>query len=56
MPLLALGGVETPEQVTACVQAGATGVAVLGALMRARDPTETAATLTSAIQRRSPLS
>ncbi|MGW3620720.1 thiamine phosphate synthase [Micromonospora arida] len=48
VPLLALGGVETPEQVTACVQAGATGVAVLGALMRAKDPTETAATLTSA--------
>ncbi|RAO33057.1 Thiamine phosphate synthase [Micromonospora saelicesensis] len=48
IPLLALGGVETPEQVTACVQAGAVGVAVLGALMRAEDPTETAATLTSA--------
>ncbi|MGC4744184.1 thiamine phosphate synthase [Micromonospora sp. DT201] len=48
VPLLALGGVETPQQVTACVQAGATGVAVLGALMRAQDPTETAATLTSA--------
>ncbi|RZT81116.1 thiamine-phosphate pyrophosphorylase [Micromonospora violae] len=48
VPVLALGGVETPEQVTACVQAGATGVAVLGALMRAEDPTETAASLTSA--------
>ncbi|PYC72702.1 thiamine phosphate synthase [Micromonospora arborensis] len=48
VPTLALGGVETPEQVTACVQAGAVGVAVLGALMRAQDPTETAATLTSA--------
>ncbi|MET7672551.1 thiamine phosphate synthase [Micromonospora luteifusca] len=48
VPLLALGGVETPEQVTACVQAGAAGVAVLGALMRAQDPTETAAILTSA--------
>ncbi|MGC4867083.1 thiamine phosphate synthase [Micromonospora sp. DT53] len=50
VPLLALGGVETPDQVTACVQAGATGVAVLGALMRAEDPAETAATLTSAFQ------
>ncbi|WP_433313192.1 thiamine phosphate synthase [Micromonospora sp. CA-269861] len=50
VPLLALGGVETPQQVTACVQAGAVGVAVLGALMRAKDPTETAATLTSAFQ------
>lgn len=48
VPLLALGGVETPEQVTACVKTGAAGVAVLGALMRAEDPTETAATLTSA--------
>ncbi|MET8252976.1 thiamine phosphate synthase, partial [Micromonospora sp. NPDC005197] len=47
-PLLALGGVETPEQVTACVDAGAAGVAVLGALMRAEDPEETAATLSSA--------
>ncbi|MDG4761969.1 thiamine phosphate synthase [Micromonospora sp. WMMD710] len=49
VPLLALGGVETPEQVTACVQAGASGVAVLGALMRAADPEETAATLSSAL-------
>ncbi|MGC4809606.1 thiamine phosphate synthase [Micromonospora sp. DT228] len=48
VPLLALGGVETPDQVTACVQAGAVGVAVLGALMRAKDPTETAAILASA--------
>ncbi|MEU5669604.1 thiamine phosphate synthase [Micromonospora sp. NPDC047762] len=48
VPLLALGGVETPEQVTACVEAGAVGVAVLGALMRAKDPAETAAILTSA--------
>ncbi|MBQ1029103.1 thiamine phosphate synthase [Micromonospora sp. C97] len=48
VPVLALGGIETPEQVTACVEAGAVGVAVLGALMRAKDPAETAATLTSA--------
>ncbi|WP_307788408.1 thiamine phosphate synthase [Micromonospora ureilytica] len=48
VPLLALGGVETPDQVTACVKAGAVGVAVLGALMRAKDPTETAAILNSA--------
>ncbi|SCG64400.1 thiamine phosphate synthase [Micromonospora zamorensis] len=50
VPVLALGGVESPEQVTACVKAGATGVAVLGALMRAKDPTQTAATLTRAFQ------
>ncbi|MEU4529195.1 thiamine phosphate synthase [Micromonospora ureilytica] len=48
VPLLALGGVETPDQVTACVKAGAAGVAVLGALMRAKNPAETAAILTSA--------
>ncbi|MBQ0982482.1 thiamine phosphate synthase, partial [Micromonospora sp. M61] len=48
VPVLALGGVETPEQVTACVKAGATGVAVLGALMRSAKPAETAAALTNA--------
>ncbi|WLS48687.1 thiamine phosphate synthase [Micromonospora profundi] len=48
VPVLALGGVETPDQVAACVRAGAAGVAVLGALMRADDPTGTAATLTRA--------
>ncbi|MBO4162551.1 thiamine phosphate synthase [Micromonospora sp. MMS20-R2-23] len=46
VPVLALGGIETPQQVTACVEAGAVGVAVLGAIMRAADPTEVAATLT----------
>ncbi|MGC4860604.1 thiamine phosphate synthase [Micromonospora sp. DT68] len=50
VPVLALGGVETPEQVNACVRAGAAGVAVLGALMRAEDPTETATTLTRAFK------
>ncbi|SIN21012.1 thiamine phosphate synthase [Micromonospora cremea] len=50
VPVLALGGVETPEQVTACVQAGAAGVAVLGALMRAKDPSQTAASLTRAFK------
>ncbi|WP_433229362.1 thiamine phosphate synthase [Micromonospora sp. CA-248260] len=46
VPVLALGGIETPQQVTACVEAGAVGVAVLGAIMRAADPAEVAATLT----------
>ncbi|MCO1598291.1 thiamine phosphate synthase [Micromonospora sp. RHAY321] len=50
VPILALGGIETPDQVTACVQAGAVGVAVLGAIMRAEDPTEAAATLTGAFK------
>ncbi|MBQ1048842.1 thiamine phosphate synthase [Micromonospora sp. C51] len=48
VPALALGGIETPDQVHACVQAGATGVAVLGTVMRAHDPQQTAATLTAA--------
>ncbi|MFE9653780.1 thiamine phosphate synthase [Micromonospora sp. NPDC006431] len=50
VPVLALGGIETPEQVEACVEAGAAGVAVLGAIMRAADPTEAAATLTRAFE------
>jgi thiamine-phosphate pyrophosphorylase len=37
-PVLALGGVEEPRQVAACVAAGAAGVAVMGAVMRAADP------------------
>ncbi|MFI9525442.1 thiamine phosphate synthase [Micromonospora rosaria] len=48
VPALALGGVTTPEQVTACVGTGAAGVAVLGAVMRAGDPGEVAAALTAA--------
>lgn len=38
VPVLALGGVETPDQVRACLRAGAAGVAVQGAIMRAEDP------------------
>ncbi|WBC18082.1 thiamine phosphate synthase [Micromonospora sp. WMMA1998] len=48
--VLALGGIETPGQVRACVEAGAQGVAVLGAIMRAQNPTETATTLGRAFQ------
>ncbi|MEU5948291.1 thiamine phosphate synthase [Micromonospora sp. NPDC047465] len=50
VPVLALGGVETPEHLHACIAAGAAGVAVLGAIMRADDPTEVAATLTAAFR------
>ncbi|MGN9776282.1 thiamine phosphate synthase [Micromonospora sp. H33] len=50
-PVLALGGVETPQQVHDCVEAGAAGVAVLGAVMRADDAAEAAATLTRAFAR-----
>ncbi|WP_239098239.1 thiamine phosphate synthase [Micromonospora qiuiae] len=48
VPAIALGGIETPAQVRACVEAGAAGVAVLGAIMRAPDPQHTAAALTTA--------
>ncbi|WP_089155236.1 thiamine phosphate synthase [Micromonospora sp. NBS 11-29] len=51
MPVLALGGIETPDQVRACVDAGAAGVAVLGAIMRAPDPRAAATTLGRAFHR-----
>jgi thiamine-phosphate pyrophosphorylase len=38
VPWLALGGIDTAERVASCVDAGAAGVAVLGAVMRAADP------------------
>ncbi|MEV0153668.1 thiamine phosphate synthase [Micromonospora sp. NPDC050686] len=51
VPVLALGGIETPAQVRRCVAAGAVGVAVLGAVMRAGDPAETATTLRDAFDK-----
>jgi thiamine-phosphate pyrophosphorylase len=38
VPWLALGGVDSAERAAACAAAGAGGVAVLGAVMRAADP------------------
>jgi thiamine-phosphate diphosphorylase len=38
LPVFALGGVETPDRVRACIDAGAHGVAVMGLVMRADDP------------------
>jgi thiamine-phosphate pyrophosphorylase len=38
VPWLALGGVHSPQRAAACAAAGAAGIAVLGAVMRAADP------------------
>ncbi|MET7422881.1 thiamine phosphate synthase [Dactylosporangium sp. NPDC005555] len=38
LPVYALGGVDTPGRVRDCLDEGASGVAVMGAVMRAEDP------------------
>jgi thiamine-phosphate pyrophosphorylase len=38
VPWLALGGVQSPRRAAECAAAGASGIAVLGAVMRAADP------------------
>ena len=38
LPVYALGGVDSPQRVRDCLDEGATGVAVMGAVMRAEDP------------------
>lgn len=38
LPVFALGGVDTPARVRDCLDEGAAGVAVMGAVMRADDP------------------
>ena len=48
VPWLALGGIDSPERAAACAAAGASGVAVLGAVMRSSDPERTAAELAAA--------
>ena len=49
VPWLALGGVDTPARAADCVAAGAAGVAVLGAVMRADDPGSVVRELAGAI-------
>ncbi|MEU8815208.1 thiamine phosphate synthase [Actinoplanes sp. NPDC048796] len=49
VPWLALGGIDTPSRAAACVAAGARGVAVLGAVMRAPDPERAAGELAEAL-------
>jgi len=49
LPLLALGGVDA-ENARLCIGAGAAGVAVMGGVMRARDPKATVARLIAALK------
>jgi thiamine-phosphate diphosphorylase len=49
LPVYALGGIETAEQAAACREAGAAGVAVMGAVMRAADPAGLVAALGAAL-------
>jgi thiamine-phosphate pyrophosphorylase len=42
-PVFGLGGLESPAHAIACVAAGAAGVALMGAVMRAPDPAATVA-------------
>jgi thiamine-phosphate diphosphorylase len=48
VPVLAVGGI-TRERVAACVQAGAAGVAVVSAVVRAPDPARAAEELAEAL-------
>nr|MDT0661079.1 thiamine phosphate synthase [Micromonospora sp. DSM 115978] len=50
VPVLALGGVDTGRRAAECVAAGASGVAVMGALMRAEDPGRLARALLDAVR------
>lgn len=50
VPVYALGGVDGPVAVAACRSAGAHGVAVMGAIMRARRPGPVVAALLAAAQ------
>jgi thiamine-phosphate pyrophosphorylase len=47
VPVIAIGGI-TPERVVEIIAAGAAGVAVMGSVMRARDPAEEVRALLSA--------
>lgn len=49
-PAYALGGVDVPDRARACRAAGAHGVAVMGAVMRADDPAGVVAGLVAALE------
>jgi thiamine-phosphate pyrophosphorylase len=53
VPWLALGGVDSPERAAECAAAGAAGIAVLGAVMRAHDPARVTRELAGAFAARS---
>lgn len=50
LPVFALGGITTAGQARRCRRAGAAGVAVMGALMRAADPARLARDLLAAVR------
>jgi thiamine-phosphate diphosphorylase len=50
VPVYALGGIEAPAHARACQEAGAAGVAVMGAVMRATDPAAVVARLLRALE------
>lgn len=49
VPVYALGGIESPWRAAECRRAGAHGVAVMGAVMRAADPAEVVRELLAAV-------
>jgi thiamine-phosphate pyrophosphorylase len=53
VPWLALGGVHSAQRAAACATAGAAGIAVLGAVMRAADPESVTRALVEAFTRTS---
>ena len=48
VPWLALGGVDSTDRAAECAAAGASGIAVLGAVMRSPEPERVAAELAAA--------
>lgn len=49
LPVVALGGITTPDRAAECMVAGAAGVMVMGEIMRADDPAECVHTLLTGI-------
>ena len=49
IPVIAFGGIRTPEQVGGCIRAGADGVALTDAITRAPDPQSAATALRAAL-------